>query len=43
MENYDCDTGEGYSYSSSAAPLYAWGALAGFIGLVENGCYAALA
>ena len=21
MENYDCDTGEGYSYSSSAAPL----------------------
>ena len=39
MENYDADTGEGYSYSSSAAPMYAWGALAGFVGLVENGFY----
>jgi hypothetical protein len=28
-----------YTFSSSAAPFYAWGALAGFIGLVHNGFY----
>jgi len=38
-ENYDADTAEGWSYSSSAAPLYAWGALSGFIGLVAEGFY----
>ena len=38
-ENFDADTAEGYSYSSSAFPLYGWGALAGFVGLVHNGFY----
>ena len=38
-ENLDADTGEGYSYSSSAFPLYGWGALNGFMGLVHNGFY----
>lgn len=38
-ENYGADTAEGYAYSSSAAPMYAWGALSGFIGLVHNGFY----
>ena len=38
-ENLDADTGEGYSYSSSAFPMYGWGALNGFIGLVHNGFY----
>lgn len=41
-ENYGADTGQGYTYSSSAAPFYAWGALSGFIGLVHNGFYDAL-
>ena len=41
-ENYGADTAEGYSFSSSAAPMYAWGALAGHIGLVHNGFYDAL-
>ena len=38
-ENYGADTGEGWSYSSSAVPLYHWGALAGFIGMQANGFY----
>ena len=38
-ENLDADTGEGYSFSSSAFPMYGWGALNGFIGLVHNGFY----
>ena len=41
-ENYDADTAEGYSYSSSAFPMYAWGALAGFVGLRTEGFYAPL-
>jgi glycogen debranching enzyme len=41
-ENYGADTAQGYTYSSSAAPFYAWGALSGFIGLVHNGFYNAL-
>lgn len=41
-ENYDADTGEGYSYSSSAFPMYGWGALAGFVGLRTEGFYAPL-
>lgn len=41
-ENYGADTAQGYTYSSSAAPFYAWGALSGFIGLVHNGFYGAL-
>ena len=41
-ENLDADTGEGYSYSSSAFPMYGWGALNGFIGLVHNGFYSHL-
>lgn len=41
-ENYDADTGEGYDYSSSAFPMYAWGALAGFVGLRTEGFYAPL-
>jgi hypothetical protein len=41
-ENYDADTAEGYSYSSSAFPMYAWGALAGFVGLRVEGFYAPL-
>lgn len=41
-ENYGADTAEGFAYSSSAAPMYAWGALSGFIGLVHNGFYDAL-
>ena len=36
-ENYGADTGEGYSYSSSAFPMYAWGALAGFVGMRSEG------
>jgi hypothetical protein len=39
MENYGADTAEGFSYASSAAPMYAWGALSGHIGLVHNGFY----
>eukprot|EP00039_Didymoeca_costata_P032943 m.40010 g.40010 ORF g.40010 m.40010 type:complete len:1184 (+) comp9617_c0_seq4:174-3725(+) len=39
FENYAGDTGQGYEYSSSATPMYSWGALAGFIGLQENGFY----
>lgn len=38
-ENYGADTAEGWAYSSPAAPLYAWGALSGFIGLVAEGFY----
>ena len=38
-ENYGADTAEGFAYSSSAAPMYAWGALAGHIGLVHHGFY----
>ena len=41
-ENYGADTAEGYSYSSSAFPMYAWGALAGFVGLRTEGFYAPL-
>ena len=41
-ENTDADTGEGYSYSGSAFPLYGWGALSGFIGLVHSGFYGVL-
>lgn len=36
-ENYGADTAEGYSYSSSAFPMYAWGALAGFVGIRSEG------
>lgn len=39
FENYGADTGEGHSFSSSAQPLYHWGALAGFIGLQAAGFY----
>ena len=38
-ENADADTAEGHSYSSSSFPLYGWGALSGFIGLVHSGFY----
>ena len=38
-ENFGADTAEGYGYSSEAQPLYSWGALAGFVGLQENGFY----
>ena len=41
-ENYGADTAEGYSYSSSAFPMYAWGALAGFVGLRTEGFYGPL-
>eukprot|EP01052_Picozoa_sp_SAG31_P017565 SAG31_NODE_1207_length_9383_cov_5.316351_5_plen_395_part_00 len=41
-ENYGADTAEGYSYSSSAFPMYAWGALAGFVGLRTEGFYDSL-
>lgn len=39
FENYGADTGNGYVLSSSAAPLYSWGALTGFIGLQASGFY----
>jgi hypothetical protein len=39
FENYGADTGNGWEASSSATPLYSWGALAGFIGLQANGFY----
>tara|TARA_B110000208_G_scaffold134378_1_gene162547 strand:- start:163 stop:1869 length:1707 start_codon:yes stop_codon:yes gene_type:complete len=38
-ENFGADTGEGYGYSSEAQPMYSWGALAGFIGMQEEGFY----
>ena len=41
-ENYGADTAEGYSYSSSAFPMYGWGALAGFVGLRTEGFYSPL-
>ena len=37
FENYGADTGEGYSSTGSAQPLYSWGGLLGYIGLVHNG------
>ena len=39
FENYGADTGNGWEASSSATPLYSWGALTGFIGLQANGFY----
>ena len=39
FENYGADTGNGWESSSSAVPLYSWGALTGFIGLQANGFY----
>ena len=39
FENYGADTGEGDSYSSSAVPMYSWGALLGMVGLKANGFY----
>jgi hypothetical protein len=39
FENYGADTGNGWEASSSATPLYSWGALTGFIGLQANGYY----
>jgi len=38
-ENYGADTGECYSYSSSAVPMYSWGGLLGMVGLKANGFY----
>eukprot|EP00041_Stephanoeca_diplocostata_P022284 m.529731 g.529731 ORF g.529731 m.529731 type:complete len:1108 (+) comp22020_c0_seq2:118-3441(+) len=42
FENFGANTGEGWSFSSSATPLYSWGALTGFIGLQANGFYTPL-
>ena len=39
FENFGADDGEGYAFSSSATPLYHWGALTGFIGLQSAGFY----
>jgi hypothetical protein len=39
FENYGADDGEGYSWTSSACPLYSWGGLTGFIGLQHAGFY----
>lgn len=39
FENYGADDGEGYSWTSSACPLYSWGGLTGFVGLQHAGFY----
>ena len=39
FENYGADDGEGYTWTSSACPLYSWGGLTGFVGLQHAGFY----
>ena len=36
---FNADTADGYGFSSEAQPMYSWGALAGFVSLLEHGFY----